>query len=163
MNRHEPEGLGSLPAERTGPPGEPTRGSLLVPLQPGARPRRATALPCLVAETVRVGDALVCSFTGDMILDSEPAAARALGAALDRRPALLAVDLAGVELFTSTGLNLLLTVRRRALDAGVPLVLVAPSTRTMRVLELTETTALFPVHATAEEALRHRPPDTPSG
>ncbi|OKI06639.1 hypothetical protein AMK13_17295 [Streptomyces sp. CB02056] len=113
------------------------------------------------AETVRAGDALVCSFTGDMVLDSEPVAARALDAALVRRPALLAVDLAGVELFTCTGLNLLLAARRRALDIGIPLVLVAPSGRTLRVLELTGTAALFPVHPTVEDALRHRPLPAP--
>ncbi|MFF2078521.1 STAS domain-containing protein [Kitasatospora sp. NPDC058162] len=120
-------------------------------------------LPCLKSETVRVGHALVCSFTGDMILDSEPLAAQALNAAFDQHPALLAVDLVGVELFTSTGLNLLLTARRRAMAEGVTLVLVGPSRRTLRVLELTETAALFAVYATVEDALRHYPPHKPSG
>ncbi|MFJ8431320.1 STAS domain-containing protein [Kitasatospora sp. NPDC094019] len=116
-------------------------------------------LASMRAETVRIGDALVCVFAGDMTLDSEPVAARTLAAAFDSRPALLAVDLAGVELFTSTGLNLLLIARRRALAEGVPLVLVAPSPRTVRTLELTETDTLFVVHATVDEALRsHRLP-----
>ncbi|MEU9044313.1 MULTISPECIES: STAS domain-containing protein [unclassified Kitasatospora] len=118
-------------------------------------------LACLKSETVRVGDALVCSFTGDMIMDSGPIAAQALDAALDRRPALLAVDLAGVTLFTSTGLNLLLRTRRRALEAGIPLVLIAPSPRTLRVLDITETATLFPVHATAEDAVRRSRPRGP--
>ncbi|MGW4892960.1 STAS domain-containing protein [Kitasatospora sp. NPDC004240] len=134
-------------------------------------------LACLKSETVRIGGALVCSFAGDMILDSEPGAAQALTAALDQRPDLLAVDLSGVELFTSTGLNLLLVTRRRALAEGVPLVLIAPSRQTARVLELTGTTALFPVRATvgdaratvgdaraiAGDALRHHPPRTSPG
>ncbi|MFE7528246.1 STAS domain-containing protein [Kitasatospora sp. NPDC057542] len=115
------------------------------------------ALPCLKSETVRVGHALVCSFTGDMILDSEPVAAQALGAALDQRPALLAVDLAGVELFTATGLNMLLAARLRAVAEDVTLVLIAPSQRTLRVLELTDTAALFAVHATVYDALRLHP------
>ncbi|WP_051709637.1 STAS domain-containing protein [Streptomyces sp. NRRL S-350] len=122
-----------------------------------------TVLPCLKSETVRCGDALVCSFAGDMIIDGGPLAAEALGAALDQRPALLAVDLAGVDLFTSTGLNLLLEARRRALDDRIRFVLVAPSPRTVRVLELTGTAPLFPVHATAEDAVRHRPPGTAPG
>ncbi|GAA2787095.1 STAS domain-containing protein [Kitasatospora paracochleata] len=109
---------------------------------------------CLKSETVRVGDALVCSFTGEMIMDSEDVADQALTAALDQRPALLAVDLARVEFFTSSGLNVLLAARWRALAEGVPLVLVAPARQTVRVLELTETGALFPVHGSAEEALR---------
>ncbi|MFF2950439.1 STAS domain-containing protein [Kitasatospora sp. NPDC057965] len=128
----------------------------LVP--PSFQSDESTVLCCLTSETVRVGDALVCCFTGDMTLDSEPFAARVLGAALGRRPVVLAVDLAGVELFTSTGLNLLLDARRRALVEGVRLVLIAPSTRTRRVLELTETAELFPVHATVEDALRYCPP-----
>ncbi|MFE7595213.1 STAS domain-containing protein [Kitasatospora sp. NPDC057512] len=136
-------------------------GGAGVPVRRGPRPEEWAVPPCLKAETVRAGDALVCSFTGDMTLDSEPVAARALDATLVRRPALLAVDLAGVELFTCTGLNLLLVARRRALDIGIPLVLVAPSERTLRVLELTGTAALFPVHPTVEDALRHRPLPSP--
>lgn len=120
-------------------------------------------LPCLKSETVWIGHALVCSFTGDMILDSEALATQALNAALDQRPALLAVDLAGVELFTSTGLNLILTARRRARAEGVTLVLVAPTHRTLRVLELTETSPLFAVCATVEDARRHHPPRTRAG
>ncbi|MEE1788254.1 STAS domain-containing protein [Streptomyces sp. SP17BM10] len=118
-------------------------------------------LPCLKSETVRIGDALVCSFAGDMILDGDQVAARVLDAAFDERPALVAVDLAGVELFTSTGLNLLLIARRRAVAEHVPFVLVAPSERTLRVLELTDTTGLFSVYATAEDALRHHPRHVP--
>ncbi|MFF4381133.1 STAS domain-containing protein [Kitasatospora sp. NPDC001547] len=140
MNRQALERLQSLLADSVGP-------------------SCASGPPCLTSETARIGDALVCSFAGDMILDSESVAARALAAALDRRPSLLAIDLAGVELLTSTGLNLLLTARRRALADGVPLVLVAPSERTLRVMELTETTALFPVHASAEDAVRRHAPD----
>ncbi|MFJ9773652.1 STAS domain-containing protein [Kitasatospora sp. NPDC101157] len=119
-------------------------------------------LPCLKSETVRFGEALVCRFAGDMILDSEPVAAQALNAALAQRPGLLAVDLAEVELLTSTGLNLLLTTRRRAMADDVRLVLVAPSERTMRVLDLTGTTDLFAVHPTVEDALRGHRPRTPS-
>ncbi|MER7666856.1 STAS domain-containing protein [Kitasatospora sp. NPDC096128] len=112
--------------------------------------------PCLKAETVRVGDALVCVFAGDLILDSEPVAAQALASALDRHPALLAVDLADVDLFTSTGLNLLLTSRRQAAADGTAFALVNPSRRTVRVLELTGTVGLFDVYAAVEDALRGR-------
>ncbi|GAA4883034.1 hypothetical protein GCM10023235_74430 [Kitasatospora terrestris] len=116
---------------------------------------------CLRSETVRVGGALVCSFSGDMTLDSGPVAARALATALEHRPDLLAVDMARVELLTSTGLNVMLTARGRAVDTGIPLVLVAPSRVTVRVLELTGTTALFPSCATTEDAVRYPRPSAP--
>ncbi|WP_051709052.1 STAS domain-containing protein [Streptomyces sp. NRRL S-350] len=120
-----------------------------------------TVLPCLTSETRRVGDVLVCSFAGDLTMDSEAAARHALQAALDRRPAVLAVDLEAVELFTSSGLNLLLAMRGAAREEQVPLVLIAPSPMTRRVLELTETAELFPVHATAEDAARGPLPQAP--
>ncbi len=109
----------------------------------------------LTCETFRVGEVMVCRFAGDMSMDSEADAAEALNAALDQRPAVLAADLAGVDLFTSSGLNLLLSARRRALDAGVPLVLIAPCAMAVRVLDITEAAPLFPVCATAEEAALH--------
>ncbi|GHF38296.1 anti-sigma factor antagonist [Kitasatospora xanthocidica] len=117
----------------------------------------------LKSDTVAIGDALVCALAGDVTMDSEPIAAHALNAALDRAPSVLAVDLSRVELFTSTGLNLLLTLRQRTLGRPTALVLVAPSDMVRRVLEITETAPLFPVRATAEQAVRHslRPPAAP--
>ncbi|MEU9047589.1 MULTISPECIES: STAS domain-containing protein [unclassified Kitasatospora] len=88
--------------------------------------------PLLNSETLRVGGALVCTFTGDMTLDSGPVADQTLNAALDQCPVLLAVDLAGVEFLASTGLNVLLTARRRALAEGIPLVLIAPPPQTLQ-------------------------------
>ncbi|WP_344324608.1 STAS domain-containing protein, partial [Kitasatospora putterlickiae] len=108
--------------------------------------------PWLTCETFQVGEALVCRFTGDLSMDTEATATEALRGALDRRPAVLAVDLAGVDLFTSTGLNLLLITRRRAQDEGIALVLVAPCAMALRVLDLTDAAPLFPVCATAEAA-----------
>ncbi|MFF7992503.1 STAS domain-containing protein [Kitasatospora xanthocidica] len=117
----------------------------------------------LKTDTVTIGDALVCVLAGDVTMDSEPIAARALNAALDQEPSVLAVDLSRVELFTSTGLNLLLTLRRRILGRPTALALVAPSNMVRRVLEITETAPLFPVYATAEHAARHslQPPAAP--
>ncbi|MFE2110662.1 STAS domain-containing protein [Kitasatospora sp. NPDC059463] len=111
--------------------------------------------PWLKSETARVGETVVCRFSGDLSMDSEAEAAEVLHLALDQGPAVLAVDLADVGLFTSSGLNLLLITRRRALVAGIPLVLIAPCPMARRVLDLTDAAPLFPVHATAEEADRH--------
>ncbi|MFG2819585.1 STAS domain-containing protein [Kitasatospora sp. NPDC048365] len=145
-------------------PPEPVAAAAVVrvpPPSPVPRIEQDGGATCLRSETVRVGGALVCSFNGDMTLDSEHVAAWALSAALDQRPDLLAVDMAGVELLTSSGLNVMLTARGRAVDTGIPLVLVAPSRVTLRVLELTDTTALFPSCATTEDAVRYRRPPVP--
>ncbi|MFF2747785.1 hypothetical protein ACFVVA_19820 [Kitasatospora sp. NPDC058048] len=61
-------------------------GAVGVSVPSNPRPEKWTVLRCLTSETVQVGDVLVCAFIGDMILDSEPVAARALTAALGRRP-----------------------------------------------------------------------------
>jgi anti-sigma B factor antagonist len=47
------------------------------------------------------------------------------------------VDLSAVTFMDSSGINALVTVRRAAEEAGVELVLVAPSTHARTVLELT--------------------------
>ncbi|MFJ6382567.1 STAS domain-containing protein [Kitasatospora sp. NPDC092039] len=116
--------------------------------------------PLLGARTVQVGDALMCALSGDMTLDSEQVATQALNTALDRHPGVLAVGLAGVGFFTCTGLNALLATRRRATAEGVRLVLVAPPRQTLRVLEITDATALFTVCPSVEHALRSARPST---
>ncbi|WP_431683202.1 STAS domain-containing protein [Kitasatospora sp. KL5] len=109
--------------------------------------------------TTQVGAAVVCTFAGDLHMDTEPGVRAVLNEALGLLPGVLAVDLSGVELFTSSGLNALSQARSAAADRGVPVVLLAPSGAVRRVLELTEAAGLFLVCASAEEAVRHaRPP-----
>ncbi|MFF9646255.1 STAS domain-containing protein [Kitasatospora aureofaciens] len=110
--------------------------------------------PGLKTSTSSIGPVVVCSFAGDMLMDNESIAARTLDEALGRGAAVLAVDLSGVELFTSSGLNALLAARRAAAAMAVPVVLIAPSSGVRRVLELTEADSLFPVCATADQAAR---------
>jgi anti-anti-sigma factor len=47
------------------------------------------------------------------------------------------VDLSGVTFMDSSGLDALASTRRRAVDEGVDLILVEPSSQVRRVLELT--------------------------
>ncbi|MFF5446353.1 STAS domain-containing protein [Streptomyces sp. NPDC012888] len=114
--------------------------------------------PQLKTDTVRVGDAVVCVLSGDLYTGTRTLGDEALREALGFRPALLAVDLNAVELFTADGLNLLLALRGSAREAGVPLVLVRPSAAVRRVLELTGADDTFPVYATVEEALAGQEP-----
>ncbi|MFE7516002.1 STAS domain-containing protein [Streptomyces sp. NPDC057540] len=66
-------------------------------------------------------------------------------AALDETPSgsNLVVDLRNSSFCDSTGLNVLLAVRLRALHRGVHLVLAAPSHQMIRLLEFTGSADLF--------------------
>lgn len=108
----------------------------------------------LETTSIRIGDMVVCLLAGDVLLDNVPQAEAALDAAFGQKPAVLAVDLSHVGLFTCAGLNALLDLRLRAPAQGTTPVLVAPSRTVRRVLELTDAAQLFTVVATAEEAAR---------
>ncbi|PBC75568.1 anti-anti-sigma factor [Streptomyces sp. TLI_235] len=116
----------------------------------------------LRTSTVAVGPAVVCTFAGDIHLDTEDEVRRVLAEAIGRLPRVLAIDLSGVRLFASSGLNELAAAGAAAGDRGVPVVLVAPSGAVRRIMELTGTAGLFPVYETLKEALRHpgNRPDT---
>ncbi|WP_418959802.1 STAS domain-containing protein [Streptomyces tritici] len=110
----------------------------------------------LKADTVRKGDTVVCVLAGDLHEGTQDAARAVLFRALDSRPALLAIDLDAVELFTAAGLNVLLAVRDAARLDAVPFALVAPSPTVRRVLGVTGAAVCFSVHATVEEAAAAR-------
>ncbi|MGE7439726.1 STAS domain-containing protein [Kitasatospora sp. NPDC001175] len=115
----------------------------------------------MTTSTTRIGDALICSVAGYVHMDNEQQLRHELRQALVRRPALLAIDLHAVDLFTTSALHTLLTARRAALAAGVPLVLAAPSPQAQRVLEITQTDTVFRVFPTLTEALHKCAPSKP--
>lgn len=108
-----------------------------------------------------VGTVAVCTLAGDLVLDTEEQVRAALDEGLALAPRVLAVDLAGAEMFTSSGLNVLLLTRLATQECGVPVVLIAPSGVVRRVLQVTEAAGLFPVCTGVEEAGRHAPPHGP--
>ncbi|MFC9816993.1 STAS domain-containing protein [Streptomyces virginiae] len=108
--------------------------------------------PGLKTDTVRVGDAVVCVLAGDLHTGTQAIGYQALNEALQYGPAVLAVDLDAVELFTADGLNLLLALQDTARDRGVPLVLVAPSAPVRRVLDVTGAAEAFTIRSTIAEA-----------
>ncbi|MFJ9774336.1 STAS domain-containing protein [Kitasatospora sp. NPDC101157] len=116
------------------------------------------AEPDLRIETSRVGNAVVCSLAGDLHMDNEEPVRDALARALDQAPGLLAVEMSAVTLLTLSGLNALLTVRRRANSRSVPLVLAAPSPTARRLLRITGTDLVLPVYPSLDQAVRHRRP-----
>ncbi|MEV8100461.1 STAS domain-containing protein [Kitasatospora sp. NPDC085879] len=90
---------------------------------------------------------VVCVFASDLHHSTDDQAQQALDKALGELPKVLAVDLSGVELLASGGLNALLRARTAAADRAVPMILIALSAGARRVLEITDTAALFPVEA----------------
>ncbi|MFD0279053.1 STAS domain-containing protein [Kitasatospora sp. NPDC127111] len=100
-----------------------------------------------------VGDAVVCAFAGHLHMDNEDQVRRTLSRAIATHPALLAVDLSGVELFSSSGLNALLCARRAALAHHVTLNLTAPSRAVLRVFAITGADVVFTTRPTLHQAL----------
>ncbi|MFD0526687.1 STAS domain-containing protein [Kitasatospora arboriphila] len=125
--------------------------------------KRAAMSSELKTSTRRIGPAVVCVFAGDLHQGTADEAQRTLDTALGDLPTVLAVDLSGVDLLASGGLNTLLRARIAAADLAVPTVLVAPTAAVRRVLEITDTVGLFPVYATAGQAARHREEPPASG
>ncbi|MEW1914071.1 STAS domain-containing protein [Kitasatospora sp. NPDC085895] len=102
-----------------------------------------------------VGDSVMCSIAGKLDMDNETQVRHALDEALAPRPALVAVELSGVQLFTSSALNALLAARLASLSHGIPIVLAAPSRMARSVLEITQVDQVFSVYPALEQALRH--------
>ncbi|MEU2630595.1 STAS domain-containing protein [Kitasatospora sp. NPDC007106] len=118
--------------------------------------QRAGPATDISIRTTTVGHAAVCTLAGMMHAENEEQLQRALGAALDRRPA---VDLSAVRLFTSSGLNTLLVASRAAHACGAALVLLASSANVRRVLAITGIGRLFPVFPSLRLALQYRNPE----
>jgi anti-anti-sigma factor len=105
-------------------------------------------LPYVMTLTTRPeGDRVVVVLRGAIDWEDEEALRRALLDALGRTVRGIDLDLKEVSFWDCSGLNVLLAVRRVALLDGKTVVLRATSPVVDRVLELTDTLALFTVGA----------------
>ncbi|MFD9595334.1 STAS domain-containing protein [Kitasatospora sp. NPDC059973] len=104
--------------------------------------------PALTSFTARIGATGVCYLAGELDDDTRSAAASALRRAQLFRPERLCVVLTRITFMSAAGLNLLLEARRHLAVNHAQLYLVAPSARVTRLLDLTETTGLFPMITT---------------
>ncbi|WP_411107702.1 STAS domain-containing protein [Streptomyces sp. cmx-4-9] len=93
----------------------------------------------------------VLTVAGEADIDTEPALAQALNAALHDLPVprALTVDCSGLRFCGCAGLNQLLRVRRAAAEADVLFALADLSPQVARLLDLTGTRAVFDVVAAA--------------
>lgn len=83
------------------------------------------------------GDTYVVSLLGDLDSASAPEVRAALLGALHTDPGALLVDLAGLRFLDSTGLGMLIEIRRHAIDRDVPMGLRRPQRPVRVVLEMT--------------------------
>ncbi len=110
----------------------------------------------LSVETRRTDGAVVCSLAGELDLDSLAPARTALDDAVAAGPAMLVVDLAGLQFCDSSGLNLLLQTRLAAQAAGLPLALVSLAPQVARVFEITGAESVFAIHGSVGAAVASR-------
>lgn len=97
--------------------------------------------------------AVVLAVYGDVDLHSADQLADRLGAAIDRRPSSLVVDLSGVTFVDSQGIGALLRGTRRFEGNEGRFRLVVPSSDIRRVFEITALDRVFALARTREEAL----------
>ncbi|QES04540.1 anti-sigma factor antagonist [Streptomyces venezuelae] len=102
--------------------------------------------PRLTAAVRWSGATAVVTVKGELDRDTQEPLREALAGALERRPERIVVDCAQLAFCDSTGLNLLLTTRLEAIEAGGGLELAALSPPVARVFDITGVIAVFTVY-----------------
>jgi anti-sigma B factor antagonist len=93
------------------------------------------------------GDHTIVTLTGEIDLYTAPRLQSELVAAMrSADPALVVVDMSGVEFCDSTGMNVLLAAHRQACERGGDLALAAPRPPVRKILEVTGLASVFTVH-----------------
>jgi anti-anti-sigma factor len=106
------------------------------------------------------GHASVLDVCGELDLAHAPALGIAVHQALGTNPRRLVIDLCRVPFIDPRGLSVLLSARRRALGAGVELILACDVKTTLRLLALTRLDRDFDIRPTRAAALS--PPASPA-
>ncbi|MGW0177968.1 STAS domain-containing protein [Nocardia sp. NPDC003345] len=99
-------------------------------------------------ETRPDGACIEVGVAGEVDINTAPRLHEALTSAIGRRPQVLIVDLSQVEFFDSSGLKVLLGIRREAMDVRV-----AASPAVRRVIEVTGLTEHFRLFDSAADAI----------
>lgn len=103
-------------------------------------PRYDQVGPLLRTSTQTAGDATAetaVHVEGELDMATAPRLSQVLHAALDARPAVLAVDLTTLSFVDSTGIRVLITVQQRAAAQGCRFVLRSPTRSVLKALRLT--------------------------
>jgi anti-anti-sigma factor len=111
-----------------------------------AEPYAADGEPIVRCEVFERAGETVVRLVGELDITSVGVVRGAVrGLIIDRDCAVLVLDLAGLSFIDSSGLNLLVTIKRDVSDAGAGLLLRAPQTTVRRVLELSGLDTFFVV------------------
>ncbi|MFC9843836.1 anti-sigma factor antagonist [Streptomyces sp. NPDC060223] len=132
-----------------------------VPSAPPDLPSSDHQGPLLGIETHPAGDWTLVVVSGAIDNVTGQALHDGLRRALARSARGIDLDLSDVEFCDCSGLNVLLRLRRRALDEGKTIAIQATSTAVRRLFSVTGTLSLFAVSDEADEA--GRAPDAHSG
>ncbi|MEU8980805.1 ANTAR domain-containing protein [Streptomyces sp. NPDC058246] len=122
-------------------------------------PESEDSEPTLRIETYPADDRVLVVISGDLDIDTEQMLQRTLREAVAHSVSGVDLDLTGVEFCDCSGLNVLLCIRRRALEDGKSVALRAAGAPVMRLLDLTHTRSLFAwangtaLHDDAEQGL----------
>ena len=93
------------------------------------------------------GDHTIVTLAGEIDLYTAPRLQSELSATMrSADPALVVVDMSGVEFCDSTGMNVLLAARRQASERGGDLSLAAPRAPVRKILEVTGLASVFTIH-----------------
>lgn len=96
----------------------------------------------------------VVAFTGDVDLESSPAARKVLLDCVGRK-APVVVDLSGVDYIDSSGVASLVESYQAARAAGSAFVLAAISESALRVLQLARLDKVFTIHASVADGIEN--------
>ncbi|MGW4895956.1 STAS domain-containing protein [Kitasatospora sp. NPDC004240] len=103
----------------------------------------------LVVESRVWAEGVLLTLRGELDIDTVPALREAVDVALGTPGTVLVIDCGELEFCDSTGLNLLLRARSRALEHGSRIELARPRAMVLRMLELTGASDAFHVHDAA--------------
>lgn len=106
-----------------------------------------------------VSSVIVLRLQGDLDIHFAPRLEEEIGNHLSAGRFLVVLDLAEVSYVDSTGLGVMIGALKKLQAAGGGLVLAAPTTRILRVLQVTGLDGIFCVRQSVEDAVRvlHKP------
>ena len=108
----------------------------------------------VIRDITREDSGTIVRLQGDIDLHRSPSLHEALVDICGEKPARLILDMSEVNYIDSSGVGSLVEIYRRLKRSDGALILVAPGSRVMSVLEITRLDKFFAIVNTQEEAMR---------